>query len=91
MKSPRTVRELFSMPGFVANATLDGVFGDRHARIITLTRRKKRLCVPTAAIAVAIVTTNALVERAISPWPIGGFTLSSSVGASTVRGVVACM
>ncbi|MDX1251386.1 MAG: hypothetical protein IDH49_03875 [Gammaproteobacteria bacterium] len=90
MKSPRTVRELFAMPGFVANATLDGVFGDRHARIITLTRRKKRLCVPTAAIAAATVTTNARVERAITEWPTGGFTWSSSAGASTVRGAAAC-
>lgn len=90
MKSPRTVRELFSMPGFVANATLDGVFGDRHARIITLTRRKKPLYVPTVAIAVATVTTDTFVERAISRWPTGGFTWSSSAGASTVRGGVAC-
>lgn len=91
MKSPRTVRELFSMPSFVANATLEGVFGDRHARIITLARRKKRLPVPAAAIAVATVTTSAFVERAISLWPTGGFTWSSSAGVSTVRGVVACM
>jgi hypothetical protein len=60
MKSPRTVRELFSMQGFVANATHDGVFGDRHARIITLMRRKKPLSIPTAAIAVATVTTTHL-------------------------------
>lgn len=91
MKSPRTVRELFSMPGFVANGTLKGIFGDRHARIITLMRRKKRLCVPTVAIAAAIVTTNARVECVISLWRTGGFTWSSSVGASTVRGAAACM
>lgn len=91
MKSPRTVRELFSMPGFVANAILDGVFGDRYARIIILTRRKKPLCVPTVVIAVATVMTNAFVERVISRWPTGGFTWSSSVGASTARGAVACM
>ena len=91
MKSPRTVRELFSMPGFVANATLDGIFGDSHARIITLTRRKKRLCVPIVVIAAATVTINVFIERAISRWPIGGFTWSSNVGASTVRGAVACM
>lgn len=90
MKSPRTVCELFSMPGFVANATLDGVFGDRHARIITFTRRKKRLCVPIVAIAAATVTTNARVGRAISRWLTGGYIWSSSAGASTVRGVVAC-
>lgn len=91
MKSPRTVRELFSMPGFVANATLDGVFGDSHARIITLLRRKKRPSVPTVVIAVATITTNVFVERAISPWPTGGFIWNSSVGASTVRGAVVCM
>lgn len=39
MKTGRTLRELFSFPGFVAMATLTGVFGDPKARIVTLRRR----------------------------------------------------
>ncbi len=30
MKSPRTLRDLFSMHGFVANTKLGGIFGDRY-------------------------------------------------------------
>ena len=91
MKSPRTVRELFSMPGFVAEATLQGVFGDRYARVVTLKRRKKPPCVPTAAITAAAAMTSAVSGYAISRWPTGGFTWRSSAGASTARGAVACM
>jgi hypothetical protein len=46
MKTGRSLRELFCFPGFVATATLKGVFGDPKARIVTLRRRKKRPCVP---------------------------------------------
>jgi len=35
------IRALFSQPGFVAQAQLAGVFGDRYARVIRLRRRKK--------------------------------------------------
>jgi hypothetical protein len=91
MKSPSTVRELFSMPGFVANATLGGVFGDRYARVVTLERRKKRPSVPAAAIVAVAVTTSELSGYAISRWPTVEYTWSSSAGASTVRGATACM
>jgi transposase len=40
VKAPRTIRALFSVPGFVAQAQLAGVFGDRYARVIRLRRRK---------------------------------------------------
>ncbi|WP_164483975.1 hypothetical protein [Pseudofulvimonas gallinarii] len=46
MKSGRSLRELLSFPGFMAAATLKGVFGDSKTRIVILRRRKKRLCVP---------------------------------------------
>jgi hypothetical protein len=91
MKLPRTVHELFSMPGFVAEATLQGVFGDRYARVITLKRRKKPPCVPTAAIVAAAATTNALSGYAISRLPTGGYTWRLIAGASTAQGALACM
>jgi len=40
MKSGRSLRELLSFPGFVAAATLKGVFGNPKARIVILRRRK---------------------------------------------------
>ena len=34
MKNPQSIRSLFALPGFVAGGRLNGVFGDRYARII---------------------------------------------------------
>lgn len=91
MKTGRSLRELFCFPGFVAAATLKGVFGDPKARIVTLRRRKKRPCVPVVAIAAATATTSACAVLAIFGWRVGCCMWSSSVGTSTAAGVVACM
>ncbi|MCC4596984.1 hypothetical protein NRY95_21905 [Xanthomonas campestris pv. phormiicola] len=40
MKSGRSLRDLFSFPGFVGLATLTGLFGDPKVRIVSLRRRK---------------------------------------------------
>ena len=50
MQALRTLRALFSLPGFVASARLKGVFGDRCARVVVLRRRKKRRGARAAAI-----------------------------------------
>ena len=50
MESPKTIKDLFSFPGFVANARLTGIFGDKYARLVTLRRRKKRPFAPAAVI-----------------------------------------
>jgi len=42
MNSPTSIRDLHSLPGFVANPKLRGFFGDRFARVVVLRRRKKR-------------------------------------------------
>lgn len=78
------------MAGFAACALLEGVLGDRYARVVILRRQKNPPCVPTAVIAVATATTSAPNGCAISRWLTGGFTWSSSAGASTVRGALAC-
>jgi hypothetical protein len=41
MKKARTLRELFSFPGFYTQRQLQGVFGDPKARIVQLKRQKK--------------------------------------------------
>ena len=89
MKSGRSLRELFSFPGFVAAATLKGVFGDPKARIVPLRRRKKRPCAPTAGTAAAADTTSACTVPAICG-PTGSCTWSSSAGGSGARDAVAC-
>lgn len=90
MKSGRSLRELLSFPGFVAAATLKGVFGDPKTRIVILRRRKKRLCVPTAVTAAAAATTGAYAVPVICGWPARSCTWSSSAGGSTVQAAAAC-
>ena len=91
MKSPRTLRELFSMPGFVASATLEGVFGDHYARVVILERRKKQPCVPTVAIVAAAAMTSAL-SGCVTSRQQGCASLSnSSAGGCAAQGVAACM
>lgn len=90
MKSGRSLRELFSFPGFVAAATLCGEFGDPKARIVTLRRRKKRPCARTAATAAAAGMTVDCAVHATCVWRAGSCTSSSSVGEFSVRGVAAC-
>ncbi|WHZ29169.1 MAG: hypothetical protein OJF51_003970 [Nitrospira sp.] len=41
MKRVQTLSALFSFPGFRARSQLQGIFGDPHARLVTLVRRKK--------------------------------------------------
>jgi hypothetical protein len=43
MKRNKTVRALFSFPGFYAQQKLQGIFGDQKGRVIELRRQKKQL------------------------------------------------
>ena len=90
VKAPRSIRALFSLPGFVARSHLVGVFGDRCARVIVLRRRKKLHAAGSAASAREAGTTSGPIASATFRWPGGGSTWSSSAGASTVGGAVAC-
>jgi hypothetical protein len=78
MKTGRSLRELFSFPGFVAAATLKAEFGDPKSRIVSLRRRKKRRYAPIAAIAAAAATTRACAVPAICVSLAGICTSSSS-------------
>ena len=91
MKTGRSLRELFAFPGFVAAATLQGVFGDPKARIVSLRRRKKQRCARTAVIAAAIATTSGCAKPVTCVWPGGTCMWSSNVGGLTAPGAAACM
>jgi len=41
MKKYKTIRALFSFPGFYAQQKLEGIFGDAKGRIVELRRQKK--------------------------------------------------
>src|SRR2546426_8674152 len=72
MKQPKSIRSLFSLPGFVAASALGGVFSDRYARVIVLRRRKKPPCARGAVTAVAAATTSRPVAPATAPSAAGG-------------------
>ena len=56
MKQARTLRELFSFPGFYAMNRLEGVFGDPKARIVELKRQKKEQYAQDVGRAIAVIT-----------------------------------
>lgn len=91
MESPKTIKDLFSFPGFVANVSMAGVFGDRYARRITLTRRKKRRSVRCAAIDARDGMTKPSSVFVICRLPDTGSSWNLSVGAFIAQGVTACM
>ncbi len=91
MKNFKTIRSLFTMPGFVANARLVGIFGDRYARVIGLKRRKKQPDVRTVDTDAGGAMTSKCAGSEIYRWQAGGSTWNSNAGASTVRSAVACM
>jgi hypothetical protein len=49
MIQPKTIRDLFSFPGFQALTTLQEVPEDPGARVITLRRRQKKVPAPVVA------------------------------------------
>lgn len=46
MKQTQTLSALFSFPGFRVRSRLRRIFGDPHARLVVLVRRKKLPCAP---------------------------------------------
>ena len=91
MKTGRSLRELLSVPGFVASARLKGIFGDPKARVVQLRRRKKRPFAQIAGSAAGGVTTSGGAVCGIFGWQAGWCTWSSNVGGYGVRGAAACM
>jgi len=90
MKKNKTLQELFSFPGFKATNRLQGKFGDHRARIIVLTRRKKRHNVQGAANVIRHTTTVKSVKYAIWIQRIIEFICVMKGGAYIVSGAKAC-
>jgi hypothetical protein len=91
MTSPKTLRALFSRPGFLASSRLKGVFGDRFARVVVLRRRKKQLGAHAAAIVAEAAMTSAPFVSAIFVPATGVSTSSSSAGACGALGAARCL
>ena len=91
MKTPTSIRALFSLPGFVAASRLVGLCGDRYARGLVLRRRKKLRAARSVDTGAAAATTSAPAALATSRLAASVATFNSSVGGSTAHGVAACM
>lgn len=80
MKTKKTLRELFSFPGFNAQLQLQGVFGDQKARIVELRRQKKERYVQAVARAIAAITILKSDKCAISMLWDGAFISALNSG-----------
>ena len=58
MKKIKRLLDEYGYPGFKPEATVSGVFGDPHARVITLVRRQKKQNVALAAGCAEAITTR---------------------------------
>ena len=74
MKQAQTLSALFSFPGFRARSRLQGIFGDPHARLITLVRRKKLPCARVAGLGIGPSTTAGHAECE-TPMPLAGASM----------------
>jgi hypothetical protein len=91
MEKPRTIRDLFLLPGFVPVSSLNGVFGDRYARIVRLKRQKKAESVRCVLVGARGGTTGEPAVREIFLSLAGGCTSSLSVGECPARGAALCL
>ena len=87
MQRTKTLSALFSFPGFRARGQLQGIFGDPHARLVVLVRRKKRRCAPAAGPDPGRSTTVRRVGCGIPMRPAGASTWRLSSGESRVPAV----
>lgn len=79
------LRDLYSFPGFVAAATIRGVFGDPYAVVNNLRRRRKKHAAASVAPVSAPSTINPREGSAISIAVAGASTWSSRFDAFSVR------
>lgn len=91
MKNPRSIRQLFSFAGFVANAKLKGVSRDRFARVVVLRRRKKQLSAHAVDVDAEVVTIKERNVCATLALLVGASTLNLNGGECSVRAVALCV
>jgi hypothetical protein len=82
-----SLRDFYAFPGFTPNATIQGVFGDPFAAVVTLRRRPKKLSAANAAFPIAPSTTRpsaacatsiAVADASISSSPCVGSIAASA-------------
>lgn len=90
MKKKKTLRTLFSFPGFKAMGRLQGKFGDPKARIVELKRQKKRQIALAAVSVVEVSTTIKSARLAIQMRQVIDCMLAMKGDVYLSKGVAAC-
>ena len=91
MKKHKTLRELFSFPGFKAANQLEGKFGEPNARTITFTRQKKLLYAPDVGKNIRPAMTEKFMKYAIWMRQIIEYIFVTKGGAYSALGVRVCV
>jgi hypothetical protein len=86
MIQPKTIRDLFSFPGFQALTTLQEVPEDPGAQVITLRRRQKKVLAPVVAMFSEAFTIAWSTVFGIFPVGAFGSGLSLSTAGSFATG-----
>jgi hypothetical protein len=82
----KLLHDLYRFPGFVPLPHIRGVFGEPAAVLLTLLRRRKKLCAASVGRCTAVITTSGLGASATSPVATNASTSSSSFAESGARG-----
>ena len=80
MKKSKRLLDEYRFPGYRPRSAVKGIFGDHQARIITLVRRQKKLCVAVVGRRIRVSMTGkfgwseiyrAVMPESIWPWRCG--------------------
>jgi hypothetical protein len=88
MRKRRTLSDLYRFPGCKPKRTVHGIFGDSHARVVTLDRQGKKLYVALAALFVVHSMTARPAWYATSPAAAREYISNWISGVSSVGGAV---
>jgi len=86
MKNSKTIKDLYSFPGFTALLTLKSHPEDSAARVITLRRRQKKTPVPVVGTSSAAFTTTKFTAFEIWSELASACGSNSSTAGSTAGG-----
>lgn len=87
MQKNRRLQDEYRFPGFRPQATIKGIFGDPHARVVVLKRRQKKQCADVVEEPKEVFTTARfepsgicrVVRRgSIWKWKFGGFCVEGA-------------
>jgi len=79
--SKKSLLDAYQFPGFRTGKAAKGMFGDKNALVLTLSRRSKKVCASNAANSIGAVTTERLDWFEICHPVIGACTWKSKPGA----------